>query len=123
MNIFNLTVVFCACFHMVDSSLTSCAGKVCVPKDYDKFEMPKNHVQVGVDIEIIEILEIDDRDFTVSFYMYFSVAWNDQRLMNNASDRTVSIETTFLHQLWVPDIYIYNVKSFYNARVIREFSG
>ena len=123
MNIFNLTLVFFAYFHMVNSSFTSCAGKVCVPNDYDKFEMPKNHVQVGVDIEIIEILEINDRDFTVSFYMYFSVAWNDPRLMNNASDRTVSIETIFLNQLWVPDIYIYNVKSFYNSRVIREFSG
>ena len=52
MNIFNLTLVFFAYFHMVNSSFTSCAGKVCVLNDYDKFEMPKEHVQVGVDILI-----------------------------------------------------------------------
>ena len=116
-------LIFFANF-LVAKSYNTCAGKVCIPDDYDKFEMPQEHVYVDIGIKIVEILDVLDHDFSAEFYMYFFAAWNDSRLINNAtSGKTVNIDTEFLEKLWVPDVYIYNVKSFHNSRVLTDFAG
>ena len=123
MNLLILMLVLFANF-FVAKSYQTCGGKVCTPDEYDMFEMPEDHIQVDIGIRVVEVLEIDDHDFSAAFYMYFSVTWNDSRLINKAvSGKTVKLETTFLGSLWVPDIYIYNLKSFYNSRVLTDFAG
>ena len=108
---------------MVKSNKT-CARNVCILDNYDKFEMPDKHVHVDIGIEVVEILEVNDHDFSTAMYLYFDFSWTDPRLINNAtSGKTLQIETSFMDNLWVPDIYIYNLKSFYNSRVLTDFGG
>ena len=108
---------------MVKSNKT-CAGNVCIPDNYDKFEMPDKHVHVDIGIEVVEILEVNDHDFSTAMYLYLDVSWTDPRLITDAAPgETLQIETSFMVYLWVPDIYIYNLKSFYNLRVLTDFAG
>ena len=118
-----MTILFIANFLVVKSNKI-CAGNVCIPDNYDKFEMPDKHVHVDIGIEVVEILEVNDHDFSTAMYLYFDFSWTDPRLINNAtSGKTLQIETSFMDNLWVPDIYIYNLKSFYNSRVLTDFGG
>ena len=101
-----------------------CAENVCIPNDYNKFEMPDDHVHVDIGMKIVEILEINDHEFSAAFYMYFFISWKDSRIINNAAPgKTLQIETSFLDYLWVPDVYIYNLKSFHNSRLLTDFAG
>ena len=118
-----MTILFIANFLVVKSNKI-CAGNVCIPDNYDKFEMPDKHVHVDIGIEVVEILEVNDHDFSTAMYLYCDVSWTDPRIINNAaSGKTLQIETSILNYLWVPDIYIYNLKSFYNSRVLTDFGG
>ena len=125
MNQLSLTILFIIKFLMVDAkSNTTCAEELCIPDDYDMFHMPEEFVQVEIGIRVVEVLGINDKDFSAELYMYFAVSWNDARLINYAElGTTLRIETSFMQYMWVPDIYIYNLKSFYNLRVLTDFAG
>lgn len=60
----------------VNDSRYKCAESYCLPIEYDKLEVPFDDtgaVDVSVDLDVLQILEIDDIKFTVSFSMYFGV--------------------------------------------------
>ena len=102
----------------------TCAEELCIPDNYDMFHMPDEHVQVEIGIRVVEVLGINDHDFSAELYLYFAVTWNDSRLINHAAPgKTLKIDTTFMQYLWVPDVYIYNLKSFYSNRVLTDFAG
>ena len=49
---------------------------------YSHKQVPFNdegRVDVSVDLDILQILEVDDIKFTVSFSMYFGVRWEEPR--------------------------------------------
>ena len=125
MNRISLTLLLVIKFLMVDAkSNQTCAEELCIPDDYDMFRMPEKQVQVEIGIRVVEVLEINDHDFSAEFYMYFAVSWNDARLINYATaGQTLRIETSFMQYMWVPDIYIYNLKSFSSSRVLTDFAG
>ena len=100
-----------------------CAGSLCIPEDYDKSEMPKEKVQVLIDMDIVEILDVNDLEYTATFFMYFGVRWNDSRLINNATSNVLNLDVDFLKHLWVPDVFIYNYRSFETSSVINKFAS
>ena len=66
----------------VNESRLKCAESYCLPVEYDKLEVPFNDVgavDVSVDLDVLQILEIDDIKFTVSFSMYFGVRYIKNR--------------------------------------------
>ena len=70
----------------IDTSDTTkflaCAEQYCLAKNYSKLEVPFNdegRVDISVDLDVLQILEVDDIKFTVSFSMYFGVRWEEPR--------------------------------------------
>ncbi len=61
-----------------DKGTTSLA---CLPEDYSKFELPQRTgvVDIGVTIDIDEVLRINDKDYSITFSCYFNVEWSDRR--------------------------------------------
>ncbi len=60
----------------------STSAAYCVAKNYSKLEVPfdeRGLVDVSVDLDVLQILEVNDIDFTVSFSMYFGVRWEEPR--------------------------------------------
>ena len=100
----------------------------CLPEDYQKLESPRpdSPVNVDINVEILDILSVNDKEFSISMSMYFSVMWQESRIVTNNTIEPgfwypVSLE--FLDYLWTPNIFIYNLKSFNSAKVLNRLAG
>ena len=55
---------------------------VCLPRNYSSMDIPMtdepNHI--GIEIHISDVLKINDRDFSITFSLYFNVQWREPRL-------------------------------------------
>ena len=96
--------------------------------DYQKLESPspKGAVHVDINVEILDILSVNDKEFSMTMSMYFSVMWQESRIISNNTIETgfwypVSLE--FLNDVWIPNVFIYNLKSFKNTSVLKKLSG
>ena len=113
-----------------------CFGQFCLPKDYDSLVSPldidstndtKKIVDVNFDFDI-RVFEVDDIKFTVSFTMYFGIRWEEPRLLKkniskSYDDTFQRVNLDMLKHLWLPSIYILNLKSYKTLNVLSEFAG
>ena len=55
---------------------------ICLPDSYSKFELPNTETtnQIGISIDIDEVLRINDGTYSITFSTYFNVQWNERRL-------------------------------------------
>ena len=123
------------CFH----------DKFCIPANYSRFDRPDKGktrelyvdnfrkieitqpillgpLQIMLDIDVVEILEINDRDFSATFMLYFGASWKESRLRNNITAR-IPVDVSILDKFWVPDIHIYNMKKFKMEKIFTEIAG
>ena len=111
-----------------------CSGNICIPENYNHLVLPPTNestnevLYVRIDFDIIDFLKIDDKDFSVTFSTYLGVYWEDPRLTNhsggNKDDGFLTLDTSILSCMWVPDIYMYNLKSIEVLSVMtRRFEG
>jgi len=108
--------------------MLKCVLGWCLPLDYQKLEspIPDGAVHVDIDVEILDILSINDKEFSITMSMYFSVQWQESRIWTNNTVEPgfwypVSLE--FLNDLWIPNVFIYNLKSFQNIAVLKRLAG
>ena len=58
--------------------------------------------------------------------MYFTVIWEDPRLVTNLTVEDgvfTPIDLNFLNHMWVPNIFIYDLKSFEFMKVLKKLAG
>ena len=108
--------------------MLKCVLGWCLPLDYQKLESPtpKGTVHVDINVEILDILSVNDKEFSITMSMYFSVMWQESRIITNNTIEPgfwypVSLE--FLQDVWIPNVFIYNLKSFKNISVLKKLSG
>ena len=68
----------------LDPDQDLCYGDVCVPSDYNKLEPPLTVGQaldVKISVDEVRALDFDDKKFTISFSMFLSVQWTDDRII------------------------------------------
>ena len=55
---------------------------VCLPRNYSSMDIPMTDVpnHIGIEIHISDVLKINDRDFSITFSLYFNVQWREPRL-------------------------------------------
>lgn len=108
---------------------------LCLPKSYSKFELPftesVNVVEIGIDI--IDVLRINDKEYSVTFSSYFNVLWQEPRLhiserflreLNATSpDTMIPVNLELVNELWLPNIFIYNLKTFKVVEVLSKHAG
>ena len=95
----------------------------CIPSNYDKLQKPDNGiVKVILKIEIIEVVEFNDKEFTSTIMMYLRTSWKEPRLITNTSTNH-PIDLSILNDLWKPDIYIYNLKRIRNHNFFADMAG
>ena len=122
----NLILIF-GLFDLISSKNICVDGDICLPENYDRFEFPYSDrpVEVRVDLDVLQILKVNDQDFTVTFSMYFGVRWEEPRLLIplNRSSGYIAIDVSFFENLWVPDIYIYHLKEIRSYKIFTDFAG
>jgi len=102
---------------------------LCLPDDYSKFELPhKNQTnRIGVSMDIDEVMQINDEDYSITISMYFNVEWQEPRLKILPSfgpkDSLVPTNVELVKDLWLPNIFIYNLKTFKVIEVLSKLSG
>ena len=90
-------------------------------------------------IDIIEVLRINDKDYSITFACYFNVYWEEKRIRLgptfgaeqvgpgvNATGNagvTESMNLEFVKSLWLPNIFIYNLKTFKVVEVLSKHAG
>ena len=106
-----------------------CAESYCLPAMYNNLEVPFDEsgiVKVFFDFDTIQVLEVDDIKFTVTFSMYFGVRWQEPRLIGPKPDDEnyyQPIDTGFIKNLWVPDVYLWYLKSIEVLDFLVPFAG
>ena len=112
----------------VSLDMLKCVLGWCLPMDYQKLESPRpdSPVHVDINVEILDILSVNDKEFSITMSMYFSVMWQESRIVTQNQIEPgfwypVSLE--FLDYLWTPNIFIYNLKSFNSAKVLNRLAG
>jgi hypothetical protein len=101
-----------------------CSSSVCIPSTYNKMDTPisEGPLEVGVSLMLLDIYGIDYLDFTMDLNLYMRFSWIDNRVsMNNTEN--VDVDVNFIHNLWVPDIYIYDLKTLQTRKTIRAEEG
>ena len=80
---------------------------------------------MGFDIR--DILEVNDKEFSVTLSMYLEVYWEDLALTGQhfceKEPCHVPVDTDMLSRIWLPDIYIYSLKSIKVLNVLNRFEG
>ena len=123
------------------------AGQVCLPKEYSKYELPNPSGvnPIGVELLIQEVLRINDKDYSITFSCYYNIRWPDPRLQLSQDfgrevsktilakhpdynitmnpDVTVPINLEMIKDLWLPNILIYNLKTFKVMDVLSKLAG
>ncbi len=73
-----------------------------------------DHVNVvNIDTDIMDVLTVNDKEFSVTLTMYFSVKWEEPRLVTNVTmseGEWIPVDLNFLSHLWVPNIFIYDLR-------------
>ena len=112
----------------------------CLPKEYSKFDLPlKEANKIGVTIDISEVLRINDKDYSITFACYFNVQWKEKRIYlgpdfgreqagpgvntTNNPDIIVPMNLEFVKDLWLPNIFIYNLKTYKVIDVLSKLAG
>ena len=86
---------------------------------------------IDIGIDITDVLRINDKEYGVEFSSYFNVMWREPRLYiphiflgewnssmsgeeaeEESSDALIPVNLELVKQLWLPNIFIYNLKTF-----------
>lgn len=106
-----------------------CSGQYCLPKDYKKLELPMvdgEAIEVGMRLSVQQISKIDDKDFTMSLNVDLGLEWKDPRIITTSPNQTEAygvLDLGMLEYLWLPDIYLYNLKSVRSLNILTPFAG
>ena len=110
---------------------------ICLPENYSKFELPftEKPNQIGISIDIDDVLSINDGTYGITLSAYFNVQWNERRLNvqpdfgaslmspNSTDSVMVPMNLEFIKELWVPNIFIYNLKTYKVIDVLSKLAG
>jgi len=110
---------------------------LCLPHDYNKFDLPfpnqVNPIDIGIDIT--DVLRINDKEYSVEFSSYFNVMWTEPRLhipkrfltdlnfTRGSSQSMIPVNLELVNELWLPNVFIYNLRTFKVVEVLSKHAG
>ena len=92
-------------------------------------------------MRLLDIYHISHQDFSISIGVQYSLSWTDNRLVILGNKSFINMDVDFIKTLWVgftaicsviylptnihqvPDLYIYDLKTYKNRETIRPQEG
>ena len=107
-----------------------CVKNFCLAKNYDKNEFPRDNsstepIEIKLEFDDLEVLHVNDKDFTVTLKMYLGVHWNESRIVSLDSKKhpKTPLDLNFLEHVWLPDLEILHLKELKGYKVLKELAG
>ena len=89
-----------------------CSSSVCIPKDYNKLDLPAvqadEKLKVNMSLFLIDIYQINPKTYTFNLNFVLKLKWLDNRINITSNDKEEAISTGFLKDLWKPYLYMWN---------------
>ena len=108
--------------------LVNLSGDFYLPRNYTKIHSP-NHEQSGSPLEVtfeihdLDIIEVNDIDYTMTVKMFLGVRWEDSRIIhrgNSDGDTQIPLDLILTKKLWTPDLDIYYLKEVEDFEVLKK---
>ena len=113
-----------------EEAYTICVEEYCVPKNYRQSAIPKDNlsggpVKVTLQFDNLEVLAVNDLDFTVTLRMYLGIHWREPRLVgpNSSSEFMIPLDLKLLEYLWLPDLEILHLKEINDFHILKKLAG
>lgn len=80
-------------------------------------------------LQVLDVLRVDDKKFSVSLSLYFGVVWKEHRLImpppssNNSGASWLPIDLDFMNNLWVPNAFVYDLVDFTAVTCLEKLAG
>jgi len=107
-----------------------CVAGFCLPTSYIKLNLPSSERQhIKMNLEVLDVLNVNDKKFSVALSMYFGVHWKEDRLIlpgdghNNSGAEWVPIDLDFMQYLWVPNVFVYDIAEFHAIECLKRLAG
>ena len=104
---------------------TMCIGHVCIPEGYNKnivpFQNQTNHVTL--DFRAMNILKVNDEEFTITLNIWHSMYWEDPRLTvrthsedlhfkdDSGTHEATPLNIEIIDLIWFPKPLVHNLRS------------
>ena len=123
--------------HNQEANITAnCSSNgICFPRDYNKYRLPSELININVTIKLVQVTEIDDILGTIDIQAYLTFEWIDNRLtlrneafenMENTNDdwsHSREIYEEWAEKLWTPNIFIYELKEITTPEFNKHYRG
>lgn len=79
-----------------------------------------------MNLEVLDVLKVDDKKFSVTLSMYFGVYWTEDRLevrRPGFDPQWLPINMDFMRNLWIPNVFVYNLVSFDALACLKKLAG
>ena len=104
-----------------------------MPDGYDVRELPKHKlrnapIDVKLEFNDLEILVVNDIDFTITLRVNLGIHWNEPRIIaldtvTDDTDVKTPLDIKFLDHLWLPDLEILYLKQIKDYHVLTKLAG
>ena len=63
---------------------------------------------IKLEFNDLEVLQVNDKDFTITIKTYLGVHWNEPRIISIGSHKDVEtpLDLSFMDHVWLPDLEI-----------------
>ena len=101
-----------------------------MPNDYSHGDFPKDApsnepVEVTLQFNNLEVLVVNDVDFTITIKMFLGIHWREPRLVSPTSTSILKIplDLKLLDYLWLPDLEVLNLKECSDFHILKKLAG
>ena len=80
---------------------------------------------IKLEFNDLEVLQVNDKDFTITIKTYLGVHWNEPRMIAIDSQKDVEtpLDLSFLDHVWLPDLEILHLKEIKGYKVLTSLAG
>ena len=79
-------------------------------------------LQIKLDFVYLEILEVNDNDFSITFRVELMARWDEPRIIPPSTaihdEIDIPIDVSVLEHLWIMNLFVYNLKEIQKYKVL-----
>ena len=77
-------------------------------------------LRIELDFVYLEILEVNDKDFSITFTVDLTARWDEPRIISppGVDERDIPIDVSVLEHLWIMNLFVYNLKEIQKYKVL-----